>query len=158
LEIENIEYFFPLSFKEIKLRDTDRKRLTIQPLLGNLLFVKSSKKCLDPLLKEIKLRLGITSNLYYRDKGTKDLIIVPENQMRNFIAVAGSQHKQVIYLTSKEVSLQKGTRVRITGGLFEGVEGVIMRIKGDSRVVVVIPNLLSVATAFIPPCFLLPLE
>jgi transcription antitermination factor NusG len=158
LETANIEYFFPLSFKEIKLRDTERKRLSIQPLLGNLLFVKSSKKCLDPLLNEIKLRLGITSSLYYRDKGTKNLITVPEYQMRNFIAVAGSQHQQVIYLTSEEVSFQKGARVRIISGVFEGVEGFIMRIKGDIRVVVVIPNLLSVATAYIPPRFILPLD
>jgi transcription antitermination factor NusG len=158
LETANIEYFFPMSFKEIKIRDTERKRLTIQPLLGNFLFVKSSKECLDPLLKEIRLRLGITSNLYYRDKGTKKLIIVPEAPMRNFIAVAGSKQDQIIYLSNEEVNLKKGTKVRVIGGIFEGIEGFLMRIRGDRRVVVIIPNLLSVATAYIPPRFILPLE
>ena len=158
LEAVNIEHFYPMCFKEIKVKDSQRKRLTVQPLLGNLLFVKSSKQCLDPIIKEIKLRLEISSSLYYRDLGTKDLIRVPEEQMRNFIAIASSEHAQVIYLTSKEVDLQKGARVRVTDGEFAGVEGVFMRIKGDSRVAVVIPNLLSVATAYIPARFVVPLE
>jgi len=150
LEAEDIEYFYPMIFKEIKIKDSQRKRLTVQPLLGNLLFVRSSRQILDPLVEKLKLTLGISSGLYYRDLGTKELIRVPEQQMRNFIAVAGSKNTQVIYLTNKEVNLQKGKKVRVTSGEFEGVEGVIMRIKGDSRVVVVIPNLLSVATAYIP--------
>ena len=158
LKAAEIEYFFPLCLRESQIKDSERKRLTVQPLLGNLLFVKSSKECLDPVLDEVKLKLKITSNIYYRDLGTRQLITVPEVQMRNFIAIAGSNHERVIYLTNEEVDLQKGKKVRVTSGIFEGVEGVFMRIKGDKRVVVVIPNLLSVATAFIPSTYVLPLE
>jgi len=158
LEAAKIEYFFPLCFRESRIKDTERKRLTVQPLLGNLLFVKSLKECLDPVLDEVKLKLKIASTIYYRDLGTRQLITVPEVQMRNFIAIAGSNHEHVIYLTNEEVNLQKGKRVRVTKGVFEGVEGVFMRIKGDKRVVVVIPNLLSIATAIIPSSHVLPLE
>jgi transcription antitermination factor NusG len=158
LEIANIEYFYPMCLKERKMIDTERKRLIVQPLLGNLLFVKSSRERLDPFLYDVKLSLAIASNLYYRDTNTKQLITIPEDQMRNFISVASSKHKQVIYLTNGAVNFQTGTRVRVTGGVFEGIEGVIMRSKGKNRVVVIIPNLLSVATAFIPPCFILPIE
>jgi transcription antitermination factor NusG len=158
LETANIEYFYPMFLKERKMIGTERKRLTVQPLLGNLLFVKSSRKLLDPLLAEVKLRLTIDSGLYLRDKETKQPITIPDEQMRNFIAVVNSKHKQVIYLTNEEVNFQNGAKVRVTGGVFEGVEGVIMRSKGKNRVVVFIPNLLSVATAFIPPCFISPIE
>jgi hypothetical protein len=48
--------------------------------------------------------------------------------------------------------------VRITGGIFEGVEGVFMRIKGDKRLVVSIPNLFSVVTAYIPSCYVQALD
>jgi hypothetical protein len=122
-------------------------------LLGNLIFAKSSKKVLDPVLKEAKLTLSISSDLYYRDFSDKRIIVVPENQMRNFIAVAGNEKEQVIYLPNDEVNLRKGVRVRITDGVFAGVEGIFMRIKGDKRLVVSIPNLFSVATAYIPPQF-----
>jgi transcription antitermination factor NusG len=81
------------------------------------------------------------------------VIIIPENQMQNFIAVAGNDKEQVIYLSNDEVNLRKGVRVQITGGVFAGVEGVFMRIKGDKRLVVSIPNLFSVATAYIPSQF-----
>jgi transcription antitermination factor NusG len=86
------------------------------------------------------------------------VIVIPENQMNNFIAVAGNETEQVIYLSNDEVNLKKGVKVRITGGVFAGVEGVFMRIKGDKRLVVSIPNLFSVATAFIPSRYVQAME
>ena len=153
-----IEYFFPMCYKETIINDSQSVKLRLQPLLRNLLFVKSSRDFLESHLKEIKLQLSITSDLYYRDLGNKGLIVVPEKQMLNFIAVAGNEQEKFIYLPNEEVAMKKGTKIRITGGVFEGVEGLFMRIKGDRRVVVSIPNLFSVATAFIPTCFIQPVE
>ena len=158
LKTTPIEHFFPYCFKEKQMNERQQVKRTLQPLLGNLVFVKSSKAYLDPFLKEIKQRLGINSDLYYRYLGSKQLIIVPESQMLGFIAIAGSNSDQIIYLSNEEVNMKKGTKVRVTGGIFEGVEGIFMRIQGDKRVVVSIPHLLSVATAFIPSRFILPLE
>jgi transcription antitermination factor NusG len=157
LKAAQIECFFPMCYKEKRIEDSYRIKCTLQPLLGNLVFVKSSRSYLEPHLQEIKLQHGITSDLYYRNLGSKELIVVPENQMQSFITVAGSKENK-IYLSNEEVNINKGTKVRITGGAFEGVEGIFMRIKGDRRVVVSIPDLLSVATAFIPTSFILPLE
>jgi transcription antitermination factor NusG len=158
LEQASIEYFFPLYYKDKKIRGSDKCERVALPLLGNLIFAKASKNILDPVLKEAKLKLSIASDLYYRDYGDKSAIIIPENQMRNFIAVAGNDKEQVIYLSNEEVNLRKGVKVRITGGMFTGVEGVFMRIKGDKRLVVSIPNLFSVATAYIPSCYVQPIE
>jgi transcription antitermination factor NusG len=158
LEEASIEYFFPVYYKDRKIRGSERYERIALPLMGNLIFVKSSKNLLDPVLKEVKLRLSISSDLYYRDFGDKKVIVVPEDQMRNFIAVAGNDKEQIIYLSNDEVNLTKGTKVRITGGVFEGVEGIFMRIKGDKRLVVSIPNLFSVATAYIPSCYVQKIE
>jgi len=158
LETANIEYFFPMYYKRKQIGDSNQTKCTLQPLLRNLVFVKSSKACLEPHLKEIKLRLDIASDLYYRSLGTKKIIVVPEIQMKHFIAVAGCMSERIIYLSNEEINLKKGTRVRIMGGVFEGLEGVFMRIKGDRRVVVNLPDLFSVATAFIPTHLIQPLE
>jgi transcription antitermination factor NusG len=158
LEEASIEHFFPLYYAERKIRGTNRHKRVLLPVLGNLIFVKSSKDTLDPILKEARQKLSISSDLYYRDFGDKKIIIIPEYQMQNFIAVAGNEHEQVIYLSNEEVNLKKGTKVRITGGVFEGVEGIFMRVKGDKRLVVSIPNLFSVATAFIPSCHVQAME
>jgi transcription antitermination factor NusG len=158
LEEASIEYFFPIYYKDRKIRGSERCERISLPLLGNLIFAKSSKKMLDPVLKEAKLRLSISSDLYYRDLCDKKVIIVPEDQMRNFIAVAGNEQEQIIYLSNDEVNLCKGMKVRITGGAFTGIEGIFMRIQGDKRLVVSIPNLFSVATAYIPSCYVQSLE
>jgi transcription antitermination factor NusG len=153
-----IEYFFPLYYKDRKIRDSERCERVLMPLLTNLIFVKSTKEILNPILKEVKLRLNISSDLYYRDFGDKRVIVIPENQMRNFIIVAGNDKEQVIYLSNKEVNLQRGVKVRITGGVFAGVEGSFMRIKGHKRLVISISNLFSVATAYIPSCYVQKME
>jgi transcription antitermination factor NusG len=158
LDAAAIEYFFPLCYKERKIRGSERYERVSLPLLSNLIFVKSSKNSLNPVLEEAKLSLNIASDLYYRDYGNKKVIVVPEDQMRNFIAVAGNEREQVIYLSNDEVNLKKGVKVRVTGGVFTGVEGVFMRIKGDKRLVVSIPDLLSVATAFIPSRYVQAIE
>ena len=158
LKKANVECFFPLCYKEKRIRNSERTKRTIQPLIGNLVFVKSSKEYLSPILREIKLRFDITDDLYYRYLGSKEIIVIPEKQMENFITVAGSNHERVIYLSNNEVNFEKGKKIRIIGGVFEGVEGIFLKIKGSNRVVVSIPNLLSVATAFIPTRFVAPLE
>jgi transcription antitermination factor NusG len=78
--------------------------------------------------------------------------------MRNFITVVRNETEQVIYLSNEEVNLKKGMKVRITGGPFAGIEGVFMRIKGDKRLVVSISNMFSVATAYIPSCYVQEME
>ena len=79
-------------------------------------------------------------------------VIVPDEQMRNFIAIAGTSEERILYLPYSEVDLAPGDRVRITGGTCEGVEGIYQRIKGvrDKQVVVCIEGLVAVATATVP--------
>lgn len=71
--------------------------------------------------------------------------------MRSFIAVSGNYEEQIVYLDPAVTALQKGDRVRITGGVFEGVEGIILRVKGDRRVSVCIKGVMAVATAYVHP-------
>ena len=42
--------------------------------------------------------------------------------MHSFIAVSGNYEEQIVYLDPALTSLRKGDRVRIIGGVFEGVE------------------------------------
>ena len=159
LKLSGIEYFYPMFYQERRIRESERTKRFLQPIFRNLLFVKSSKFELDPILREIKFKFGISSDLYYKYRvGEKRIIMeVSSAAMQNFIAVVGAVAEPVIYFSNAEVNLSKGTRVRINGGVFVGVEGIFMRIKGDRRVVVSLPNLFSVATAFIPLEFIVPL-
>ena len=59
----------------------------------------------------------------------------------------GSGHSLIVGLND-EVNLTKGTRVRIHGGQFNGLEGTFVKVKGarDKRVVVDISGVIVVAT------------
>ena len=54
------------------------------------------------------------------------------------------------------MDLKKGQRIRIIGGVFDGAEGVLLKVKGirDKRLVVSLPNLLTVAATRIEPEFI----
>jgi transcription antitermination factor NusG len=155
LEEASIKYFFPVD-KEAKTSRPDKSE-RVPSLLGNLIFAKSSKKILDAVLNEVKMKLSISSDLYI-DYGDKIAITIPEHLMRNFIAIAENGIEQVRYFSNEEVICNKGEKVIITGGAFEGVEGVFMRINGNRRLVVTIPNLFSVATDYIPVCYVQKIE
>ncbi len=47
--------------------------------------------------------------------------------------------------------MKKGDRVRITDGIFKGMEGEFIRVKGDMRVMVNIQGLTTVAIVFVHP-------
>ena len=109
-------------------------------------------------LKQTKipyLRYVMTS----RD-GRNSYLTVPDEQMRNFIAVAGNEHERVTFLDPAAVPVAEGDRVRITGGPFEGVEGVCVRMHNgrDRRVVVQIEGIVAVATTAIPATLIQKLE
>lgn len=78
--------------------------------------------------------------------------------MEDFIAVSGTPDQQILYLTPQEVALKNGDYVRITGGIWKGVEGKLIRIKKNLRVVVEIKGLAAVATASIHPALLEKIE
>lgn len=116
----------------------------------NYIFIHAPKGVIGDLKS---FQLPMLRYVMLTENGQKRIMTVPEDQMQHFIAVAGNLDEQVLFLEPAEVDLSKGDRVRITGGLFEGVEGVFMRVKNarEKRVVVKIDGVAAVATASIPP-------
>ena len=152
LDTEKVENFLPMRYEYVFRGE--RKIRKLVPVIHNLIFVRLSRKEMDELKATVGERLPIR---YIMDRETRQPVIIPDVQMRNFIAVAGSYDQQVIYLDPTITSFKKGDRVRVTGGIFNGVEGYFLRIKGDRRVVVAIEGLMAVATAYIHPSLVEPI-
>ena len=72
-------------------------------------------------------------------------IIVPDDQMKQFIAVAGTYDEHLIFFSPDEVNLRKGTKVRIRGG--------VAKVKGarDRRVVISLQGVIAMAMATLSP-------
>lgn len=151
LDKEGIENFIPMRYEYV-IKGERRVRKLV-PVVHNLVFVRTCRDFIDRLKAETSLPIR-----YIMNKETNSPIIIPERQMRNFIAVAGTNEEQLVYLEPAVVALRKGQRVRVTGGIFEGVEGEFIRVKNDRRVMVSIQGVMAVATTFIHPSFIEPIN
>lgn len=153
LDAENIENFIPMHYEYVK--QGERKIRKLVPVVHNLVFVHSSLACIDRIKQSVGFSLSVR---YIVDRETNRPLVVPDSQMRSFIAVSGNYEEQIVYLDPALTSLRRGDPVRITGGVFEGVEGVIIRVKGDRRVSVCIQGVMAVATAYIHPSLIEKIE
>lgn len=146
LDAQGIENFIPMHYVERIMHGKVERKLV--PVIHNLIFVRTDKEG----IKYIKTATPYASYVrYIMHKATNKPIIIPEKQMMDFIAVAGKYDEQIMYLNPVEVSMKRGDKVRIKGGIWEGVEGEFVRIKRGLRVIVSIEGLMTVATASLHP-------
>lgn len=148
-DANQITNFIPLEQRVYEKNGIKIKKL--EPVIRNLIFLRTNRTHICKLKERFPVR-------YIIDKGTGDPIIVPEKQMLHFIAVAGNYEQQVVFLSPDELKAKIGSRVRVRDGVFKGVEGILVKIRNNKRVVVQIEGLLVVATHYIHPSLLESLE
>lgn len=144
LEQRGIECFIPMRYHTKVVRG--RKVKLLKPVIHNLLFAHAT----PTEIQEVKKYYEYLQYIVDRER---QKIIVPDAQMQTFIAVTGTYDDQLIWINPEDLNLKKGTRVRITGGDFEGQEGTFIKIKGarDKRVVIAIQGVIAVAMATLHP-------
>lgn len=148
-DANQIVNFLPL---EQRIYEKDGIKIKkLQPVIRNLIFLRTSRTHINELKKRFPIR-------YIIDKGTGNPVVVAEKQMLHFIAVAGNYDQQVVFLAPGELKAKIGSRVRVRDGVFKGVEGILVRVRNNKRVVVQIEGLLVVATHYIHPSLLDSLE
>ena len=152
LKAASLGCFVPMQY-HFRLRHGRRVKELV-PVVRNLLFVYAR----PAELRRVKDELPYLQ--YITDTRSHEKIIIPDVQMRHFIAAAGTYSDQLLYFRPEEVNLSKGTRVRVTGGDFAGREGVFVKVKGarDRRVVIAIEGVIAVALATIHPDLIVPVE
>lgn len=138
-----IESYIPMHFTERTYGG--KKRKVWEPLIHNLLFIRTSARN----LREIKATTTLPIR-YIMDHESKSPTVIPERQMQDFMAVVATQNEHVEIVAPQDVDLTQGDRVRVTGGVFEGIEGSYIRHKGHSKVAVTIQNVATALTAYIP--------
>lgn len=151
---EGIEVFLPIIKKERVLCGS-KKQIEVS-LIPNSLFVHSSAS-------EIKRYVGKypTNNLHHfyephRDENGHSIgtgrrpIIVPDTQMQSFLIWTASSNENKIFIDKTDFEFKNNDFVRITEGEFKGFTGFVVRLKGQSRVAVVIDSIGLISTAFVP--------
>ena len=143
LDSIGIESYVPMHFAE---RTYGGKRRKVwEPLIHNLLFIRTSAD----RLREIKATTTLPIR-YIMDRESKSPTVIPERQMQDFMAVVATQNEHVEIVAPQDVDLEKGDPVRVTEGMFAGIEGRYIRHKGHSKVAVAIKDIATALTAYVP--------
>ena len=145
LDAEGIENYIPMRWSS-RIRH-GRKVRELVPVVRGLVFVRTVLSD----IQRVKQKMPYLQYIVDHRSGTK--IVVPEDQMKLFIAVTGTYDDKLLWFGEDEVNLAAGTRVRIIAGEFEGYEGIFLKVKGarDKRVVIAIEGVIAVALATISP-------
>lgn len=146
LDEAHIENFIPMRYVYAERNGQRMRRLV--PAVHNLVFVRASREQMDEFKNMPGMNIPIR---YIMNRETHQPIVVPDEQMHSFMLVAGTNDDNLLYLDSEELNLVKGSKVRITGGIFEGAIGEFVRIRHDRRLVINIAGIMAVATTFIHP-------
>ena len=141
-----------------------KKKRIQQPLLPNFLFIYATREQADGFVKKT-VNEPTSFIKYYLDKtlpleanGKNPPLIIPYSAMINFIKATSTDSEHVRIVTAEQCHYKSGDKVRVIAGDFKGVIGKVARIAGQQRVVLNIPGLCFVATAYIPTAYLETIE
>nr|WP_296051303.1 UpxY family transcription antiterminator [uncultured Prevotella sp.] len=154
---KGITAFLP-TVNTIRMINGKRKSVT-ESRLPNIFFAYGTEE-------EIKAYVYDNVNLpflrfYYRHKHEgkkieKTPMIVPNSQIDSLkiICEAEAEADDVLVATQKIQQFEKGQLVRIIDGIFKGVVGRVARYKGQQRVAVMVDELMTICTAYVPNVYL----
>ena len=142
LESKGIECFVPMRYQIVESRSGVKSRKLL-PAIHNLIFAHATKA----QIQEAKSGVHYLQYRVKPEMGKNVPIVVPDEQMAHFMAACRADNESLRYLQPEEINLTRGTRVRIVGGMFDGVEGNFVKVKGirNKRVVVSLEGIASVA-------------
>ena len=152
---KGITAFYPTT-NVVKLIKGKRKVVT-ESRLPNIFFAYGTEEQLKEYVFD-NVNLPFL-RFYYRHihEGNtikKTPLIVPDNQMDSLKIICAADADNTFVSLVKVPKFEKGQLVRITDGVFKGVVGRVARWQGQQRVGVVVDDLVTVVTAYVPSAFI----
>lgn len=144
---QGLEAFVPVMYAYKTIRGQKQRRLV--PALSGYIFVKATTIELQDFFSKSHYILFPRKSTF---TNKNDFLTVPNHDMENFIAVTECSKEQITYFKPDEIVLQTGDKIRIQGGIYDGREGIITRIKGkrNKHLVVQIPGVIVAAVELKP--------
>ena len=139
--------------KEVK----GERRVVVESRLPNIFFAHGTEEELKQFVYD-NVNLPFL-RFYYRhfhqgSKIQKTPLIVPDYQIESLRIICESEANDVLLVPENEQKFKSGQRVRVIDGKFKGVEGRVARYHGQQRVAVIIDDIATIATAYLPSAFL----
>ena len=153
---KGITAFYPTT-NVVKLIKGKRKVVT-ESRLPNIFFAYGTEEQLKEYVFD-NVNLPFL-RFYYRHihEGTtikKTPLIVPDNQMESLKIICAADADNTFVSLVKVPKFEKGQLVRVIDGAFKGVIGRVASWQGQQRVGVVVDELVTIVTAYVPSAFLI---
>ena len=145
-----LKYFIPK--RQILRTRNGRKIICTEPVIHSLVFVFASQKQIVNFKRYICNDLQFVS---WKRYDNTSYLTIPANQMDDFIRMCTQKEQEVTFYTPDEIPLKKGQKVRVHGGIFDKMEGILVKTykKRNKQLVVIIPDILA-ASANVDPEYL----
>ena len=152
---KGITAFYP-TINSVKLINGKRKVVT-ESRLPNIFFAYGTEEQLKTFVYD-NVNLPFL-RFYYRhehvgSRAIKTPLIVPKYQMESLKIICEAEASDIIVSLSSVPNFQTGQMVRVVDGAFKGVIGRVKRWQGQQRVGIVVDDLITIATAYIPNAFI----
>lgn len=156
LTAKGITAFYPTT-NVVKLIKGKRKNVT-ESRLPNIFFAYGTEEQLKTFVYD-NVNLPFL-RFYYRHvhvgrRIEKIPMIVPDCQMESLKIICAADADNTIVSLVEVPKFEKGQLVKVIDGAFKGVIGRVARWQGQQRVGVVVDELVTVVTAYIPSAFLM---
>ena len=153
----------------------DKRTRVLKSLIPNLMFVYLTEGDANTLVRNDKPkenpcpRISQIASFYYNHFKTDGVgknppIEVSERDMRNFILATWTHDENIIMPNDSEFHFLENEEVEVVDGPFKGVHGLVIRAKGQRRVMLRLlstdgmPLIDHIATAFIPRSYMRKVE
>ena len=146
LNDRGFEVFTPM--KEVVVTRQGRRQRISRPVVQDLLFVHALRSELDPVVEMVPtLQYRFSKGMGYRQP-----MVVPDAQMDAFIKAVTNAEAPRFYRPEEITPAMAGSRARILGGPFDGIECRLMRIRGarTRRILVEVTGLMAVSVEVNP--------
>ena len=151
---KGITAFYPTT-ETVKLIKGKRKVVT-ESRLPNIFFAYGTEEQLKFFVYD-NVNLPFLRFYYHHthigSRIEKTPLIVPDYQMESLKIACASEENDIIIVSGDIQKFEKGQLVRVVKGEFEGFMGIVARHKGQQRVGIVVDNLLTVLTAYVPSAY-----
>ncbi len=139
--------YVPMRYEVRRIKGRTDRRLV--PAIHELVFVRTTKQALLDYKKDVP------DTLYFKTvgrRGSHELMVVGDAEMDNFIRLTQHVEEQLTYFRPDEIKLRVGSRIKVHGGIFDGVEGVLTRVPGhrSRQLVVTLTGVAAVAVSLSP--------
>ena len=156
---KGVTAFYP-TISVVRLVNGKRK-VVVESRLPNLFFAYGTEEQMKSFVYDnvnLPFLRFYYQHVYNGHNVDRKPMVIPDRQMESLKIICDAAPENTIVSLDKIQKFESGQLVKVTDGMFKGVVGRVARYQGQQRVAVIVNDLVTVVTAYVPSAFLQRIE